>query len=244
MQGDKLVLNVGTAGAAFDKSSGKMIWTTGKQLSGYSTHVPFNIGPETYLAVFGAKGACAVALKDGKQLWKFPFETSYDVNAADPIICGNKVFISAGYGHGAALFQFEGSRVTKIWENKNMRNHFNSCVLIDGHLYGLDGDHGSRGSALRCIEFETGKVKWTEPSMKPGALMAADGKLIIMSEPGELVIAQASPESFKALARAQVMGGKCWTTPVLSNGRIYCRNSKGDVVCLDVSANSTASTGQ
>ena len=80
--------------------------------------------------------------------------------------------------------------------------------------------------------------------MKPGALMAADGKLIIMSEPGELVIAQASPESFKALARAQVMGGKCWTTPVLSNGRIYCRNSKGDVVCLDVSANSTASTGQ
>jgi outer membrane protein assembly factor BamB len=239
-QGDKLVLNVGTAGAAFDKTSGKVLWTTGKDLSGYSTHVPFSIGAEVYLAVFGAKGAYAVALKDGKQLWHHPFDTSYDVNAADPIISGNRVFISAGYGHGAALLQFEGGRVQANWENKNMRNQFNSSVLIDGHLYGMDGDHGSRGSALRCIEFETGKVKWTEPSVKPGALMAADGRLIVMSGPGELVIAQAAPASFKALARAQVMGGTCWTTPVLSHGRIYCRNSKGDVVCLDVSSRAAA----
>jgi outer membrane protein assembly factor BamB len=236
--GEKLILNVGTAGAAFDKSNGKVTWITGKQLSGYSTHVPFNVGAETYLAVFGAKGAYAVALKDGKQLWHYPFETDYDVNAADPIISGNKVFISAGYGHGAALFQSDGNRVTRIWENRNMRNQFNSCVLIDGHLYGMDGDHGSRGSALRCIEFESGKVKWSEPSVKPGALMASDGKLIVLSEPGELIIAEASPDSFRALARAQVIGGKCWTTPVLSNGRVYCRNSKGEVVCLGIAAKS------
>jgi outer membrane protein assembly factor BamB len=240
VQGEKLILNVGTAGAALDKTSGKVIWSTGKQLSGYSTHVPFNVGGETHLAVFGAKGAYAVALKDGKQLWHYPFETSYDVNAADPILVGNKVFISAGYGHGAALFQFEGGRVTTIWENKNMRNQLNSCVLVGGHLYGLDGDHGGRSSALRCIEFETGKVKWTEASVKPGGLMAADGKLIVLSEPGELIIAPASPDSFKAIARAQVMGGKCWTTPVLSHGRIYCRNAKGDVVCVDVSAKTAA----
>jgi outer membrane protein assembly factor BamB len=243
VQGEKLILNVGTAGAAFDKSNGKVLWTTGRELSGYSTHVPFKVDAETFLAVFGARGAYAVALKDGKQLWHYPFDTSYDVNAADPILSGNKVFISSGYGRGAALFRFESGGTTKIWENKNMRNHFNSCVLIDGHLYGLDGDHGSRGSALRCIEFETGQVKWTEPSVKPGALMAADGKLIVMSEPGELIVAQASPESFKELARAQVMGSKCWTTPVLSNGRIYCRNSKGDVVCVDVSGK-TAARGQ
>ena len=82
--GEKLILNVGTSGAAFDKTSGKLLWSTGKLLSGYSTHVPFNAGAEQYLAVFGAKGAHGVALKDGKLLWDFPFETSYDVNAADP----------------------------------------------------------------------------------------------------------------------------------------------------------------
>lgn len=239
--GDRLILNVGTAGAAFDKSSGKLLWSTGKLLSGYSTHVPFNVGAEQYLAVFGAKGAHAVKLTDGDLLWSYSFETSYDVNAADPIISGNKVFISSGYNRGSALFEFSGGKTTKLWESKVMRNHFNSCVLIDGHLYGMDGDHGRKDSTLKCIDFATGTEKWQEKSVRPGGLMAADSKLIIMSESGELVVAEASPAGFKQLARAQILGGKCWTVPTLSQGRIYARNSKGDVVCVDVSAKSTAS---
>jgi len=31
-----------------------------------------------------------------------------------------------------------------------------------------------------------------------------------------------------------VLGGRCWTVPVLANGHIYCRNAKGDLVCLNV----------
>ena len=242
--GEKLIVNVGTSGAAYEKATGKLLWSTGKLLSGYSTHVPFTVGDEQYLAVFGAKGAHAVGLKDGKLLWQFPFETSYDVNAADPIISGNKVFVSSGYNRGCALFQFDGNKTTKLWENKNMRNHFNSCVLIDGHLYGMDGDHGRKDSTLTCIEFETGKLKWKEKSVRPGGLVAADGKLIIIGETGELLVAQASPESFKQLARAQVLGGKCWTVPTLSHGRIYVRNSKGDVVCVDVSGKASASASR
>ncbi len=231
----KLILNVGTAGAAFDKATGKLLWSTGKVLAGYSTHVPFKVGGETYLAVMGAKGAHAVALKDGKELWKYGFETSYDVNAADPIVVGNEVFISAGYNHGSALFQFDGGKTTKVWENKNMRNHFNSCVFIDGHLFGMDGDHGRKDSTLTCIDWKTGSVKWREKSIRPGGLIAADGKLIIIGDTGELVVAQAAADAFKLLARAQVLGGKCWTVPTLSHGRIYVRNAKGDLVCVDVS---------
>jgi outer membrane protein assembly factor BamB len=78
-------------------------------------------------------------------------------------------------------------------------------------------------------------VRWRQGSLGKGSLMAADGKLIILSERGELVIADASSNGFKALSRAQVLGGKCWSAPVLSNGRIYCRNAKGDLVCVDVS---------
>src|SRR6266571_3171626 len=98
----------------------------------------------------------------------------------------------------------------------------------------MDGDNGRKGSMLHCIEFETGKLKWAEPSVQPGGLMAAVGRLIILNEAGELVIAQASPRAFRPLARAQVLGGKCWTVPVLSHGRIYGRNSRGDLVCLEV----------
>ena len=234
--GDKLIVNVGTAGTALDKKTGRVLWRTGDTYPGYSTPVPMTTGEETVLVVFGANAVMVVGLADGSKVWEYPWETSYDVNAADPIISGNKIFISSGYGHGCALLELNGKKVTKLWENKHMRNQLNSSVLWEGHLYGLDGDSGNRGSKLHCLEFATGQLKWSEASLRPGGLMAADGKLIVLGDSGELVVAEANPAAFKPLARAQVLGGKCWTVPVLSGGRIYCRNVRGDVVCLDVSS--------
>jgi outer membrane protein assembly factor BamB len=170
----------------------------------------------------------ALSVADGKELWRFPWKTQYDVNPTDPILSGNKVFISSGYNHGAGLFDVGSSPPKKVWENKNMRNHMNSCVLWKGHVYGLDENQ------LRCLVFDTGEVKWTDKVTGKGSLMLADGKLIVLSEKGELLVADASPDGFKPIARAQVLGGKCWTTPVLANGKIYCRNAAGDVVCVDV----------
>ena len=97
----------------------------------------------------------------------------------------------------------------------------------------MDGDAGQKAS-LKCVELATGAEKWSHPDFGLGAVAAADGKLIALSEKGELSVAQASPEGFRPAARAKVLGGKCWTVPVLSNGRIYCRNAAGEVVCLDV----------
>jgi len=105
----------------------------------------------------------------------------------------------------------------------------NSSVLWQGHLYGVDENQ------LRCLDFATGEVKWTDKASGKGSLILADGKLIVFAEKGELIVAEATPKEFKPLARAQVLGGKSWTSPVLANGRIYCRNSGGDVVCVDVS---------
>jgi outer membrane protein assembly factor BamB len=110
-----------------------------------------------------------------------------------------------------------------------MRNHFDSCVLWDGYLYGPD-DNG-----LRCLAFDTGDLKWTDGGFGKGSLMVADGKLVGLSEKGELIIAEPTPAAFKPISRAKVLTGKCWTMPVLSNGHIYCRNAVGDVICLDVS---------
>jgi outer membrane protein assembly factor BamB len=192
------------------------------------------------VALAEADSIVAVGLKDGKLLWRFPWKTPYEVNAADPIVSGDKIFISSAYQHGCALLRMKGDGVEKIYEGKTMHTHFNPAVLINGFLYGIDGDAG-HGGGLRCIEFATGASKWIEKSIGTGALMAADGKLIVQAEKGELMIAAASPDGFKPLARAQVLGGKCWTTPVLSNGRIYCRNSRGDLVCLDVRGGPVAS---
>jgi hypothetical protein len=97
----------------------------------------------------------------------------------------------------------------------------------------MDGDTDDRGP-LKCIEWSSGREQWSAPNFGTGGLIVADGKLIVLNSRGELIVAPASPERFSPTARAQVVGGKCWTAPVLANGRIYCRNSRGDIACVDV----------
>jgi outer membrane protein assembly factor BamB len=228
----KLYVNVGKYGTALD-TSGKVLWTTGPEASGYSTHVPYTLDGKTGLAVFAAKDVAGIDPATGKILWSHPWKTSYDVNAADPIVDGDLVFISSGYKTGASVVRIANQNPVEVWKSKDaMRNHHNNCVLIDGYLYGFDDDSNSN---LKCVDLKTGTVKWSQKGLGKGALMAADGKLVINSEMGELVFAAADPTAYKELSRAQVVGKKCWTAPVLSHGRVYVRNEKGDVVCVDVS---------
>ncbi len=240
VQGDLLLLNVGRYGAGLKKQSGELVWLTGKEASGYSTPVPFKLNGRDALLIFGAKALAAVGL-DGKVFWEFPWKTQYDVNAADPIISGDKIFISSGYRSGGALLKLVNGRPELEWQNQNMHNQLNGCLLMDGYLYGVSGQSGYAGD-LRCVDLATGEVKWKELSVGLGAVTAADGKLIVAGEKGELIIAEATPREFQAISGAQVLGGKNWTVPVLSNGLIYCRNSTGDLVCVDVRpAKSTSS---
>ena len=235
VRGNLLILNVGTAGTAVDRTTGRVFWFSGKEAAGYSAAVPFDQGGERYVLLFAARALVAVAVKDGREIWRHPWKTTYDVNAADPILVGSdRVFISSGYGRGCALLKVIDNKAAVVWENKNMRNHFNPCVLIGGGIFGFDGDAGSDKAELRCLDPETGEVKWTEKSGF-GGLIAADGKLIVLTHRGELSIVEASTGAFKPLARAQVLGGKCWTAPALADGRLYCRNAEGEVVCLEVS---------
>ena len=233
VENNLLILNVGSAGTALDKITGKVVWNSGKSAAGYSSAVRADFDGQRCAVLFEAKSVLAVAIKDGKKVWGHEWKTSYDVNAAEPIIVGDKVFITAGYDHGCALLQVKNGKATVLWENKNLKNHFNSSIYLDGFLYGFDGNAGPKAD-FNCVDFKTGQVKWSQDKLGAGALMAADGKLIVMTDKGELMIAEASPAAFKPISRAQVLGGRNWTAPVLSNGKIYCRNAKGDLVCLDV----------
>jgi outer membrane protein assembly factor BamB len=230
-----LVLNVGEAGLALDKTTGKIVWHSADKEAGYSTPLPVKHGGE-WLALFGSgQSYLAVDLHTGKEAWRVRWLTQYGINAADPIVNGDRVFISTGYGKGAALLQVNGAEPEQLWKSKALRTQMNPAVLFDGHLYGVDGDTTEKAS-LKCIEFATGKDKWSQPGFGSGSVIIADGKLIALSGAGELMVAPVSSDGFKPTARAQVLGGKCWTVPVLANGRILCRNAKGDVVCLDLRA--------
>ncbi len=236
VHGERLILNAGKAGLALEKDSGKVVWaSTNAEDAGYTTPLPFERDGERCVIVSSGTAFYGVNVKTGKELWRIRWPTQYGVNAADPIIVGDQIFISSGYGKGAGLFQLGDAMPKEVWRNRVLRNQCNPSVLIDGFLYGIDGDT-TTATALKCIELKTGTVRWSRDDVGFGSLMAADGKLIVLSDAGELQVGPASPEGFTPTAKAKVLDGKCWTVPVLANGRIYCRNAAGDLVCVDVRA--------
>ncbi|MBU6400525.1 MAG: PQQ-binding-like beta-propeller repeat protein [Verrucomicrobia bacterium] len=234
VEGNRLILNAGTYGAAVNKMTGAPLWVSASGPAGYASPVAFNEGGRRCVAVFAQREIVAVEVQTGRVVWRFPWATSFGINAADPIISGDTVFVSSGYNQGCGLIRFADDQPRLLWANKQMRTHFNSCVLFNNCLYGIDGDAGDNFGALKCLDWRTGRLWWTEPVDGVGTLTIAGGRLIVLSGRGELIVAEASPVGFQALDRAQVLGGKCWTMPVLANGRIYCRNAAGALVCLAV----------
>ena len=228
IRGKAVIFNAGSAGVAYDKDTGAVIWTSADDVCGYATPVPFEYNGQPGLAIFAKDNLTAVSPGDGKVLWSYPWQTEHDINAADPVISGSQLFISSGYGHGAAVVDFAGAEPKSVWENKNMRSHMSGPVLIHGYLYGFDDNR------LVCLDWKTGEKKWNEKSPLKGSLMAAGDKLIVLGETGRLAVVTATPTAYQEIAASQVVDGHCWTMPVLAAGRIYARNSNGHLVCLDV----------
>jgi outer membrane protein assembly factor BamB len=229
---DMVIYNAGSYGIALDKNDGGLIWQNGKGPAGYASALPFSIGNQKCIAMLVYRELVGLAAATGKELWRVKWKTLYDENIPDVIISGDKLFASTGLGTGSALFKFDDKSLTRVWGSKKLQNHINSSVLWQGYIYGIDGGE------LVCLDFETGKVAWSQKGAgKYGSsLTLSDGKLIILTEKGKLIIAEASHKGYKEITSAQILSGRCWTVPVLANGKIYARsNATGRLVCLDVS---------
>jgi outer membrane protein assembly factor BamB len=230
--GDLIVLNAGSYGTGLRKQDGTLAWGAQKGPSGYASAVPYEQQGKSCAVILGHRELYSVVAATGQVLWKQPWTTMHDENIPDQIVAGDKLFACSGLGTGAALFRMEPDKLVELWRHKNLQNWLSSSVLWKGHVYGVDT---GMAKGVTCLDFETGDVKWSGPSVGVGSLMLADGKLIVLSDAGKLTIVEATPTGYKELASAQILEGKCWTMPVLANGRIYARNAIGDFVCVDVS---------
>ncbi len=231
--GNQVIMDLGVV-FVLDKKTGKLVWKAGSETAGYASAVVFRHASNKLVTSFNRTGLAIYTLSQGKPVAKYEWETAYGVNTATPIVSGGKIFISSGYGRGCSLLSLEGDALKKVWENKEMNNHCQTCVLAGGFLYGVHGQQGQKAS-LKCLDFETGTVKWDQQGlMVGGGLTLADGKLFVMVDGGALLVAEASPKAFKELARVKVLDGQCWTMPVVANGRVYCRSHAGELVCLDL----------
>lgn len=235
---DTLLIEAGPT-FALDPSTGRVRWKSQPFTPAYGTPKAFTVGGRKLLAVMKTEGLAVLEAANGTTVATVDWKTSFDTTATTPIILGSQIFISTGYDRGCALLELTGDQLKKHYEHKGMCNHMNNSVLIDGHLYGFDGTaHRGRPTEFVCLEFATGKEKWRVPpgtGLGCGSVMAAaDGVLLILSERGELLAVPANPREFKPTARHQSLGGRCWTVPVLAHGKVYCRNARGDLICVKV----------
>ena len=86
---------------------------------------------------------------------------------------------------------------------------------------------------MRCLDWKTGEIKWTEAKLGFNGLIAVGGKLLVLTEMGDLLLVEASPDGYKELGSARVIEGRVFTAPSIAAGRVYARNTKGDVVALE-----------
>ena len=229
VDGARVLVNVGgTKGGivAFDAATGKTLWTATSDEPSYSAPVIADINGQHTGVFFTRTGLVAVDPSNGKVLYQHRWRArqAASVNAATPIVSGDKIFLSASYGTGAVLLQVANNAVKPIWSgDESMSNHYSTSVLKDGYLYGFDGRQ-EFGQTLRSVELATGKVMWNADGFGAGTLLIAGETLVIMRESGELAFASASPKAFRLLSRAQLLKGVVRAYPALAGGRYFVRN--------------------
>jgi outer membrane protein assembly factor BamB len=242
VEGKALLLMVGGrdgAGiGAFDKETGKLLWKATDDEASYSSPVAATIDGRRYAFCLTRANLVAADPADGKILFQFPFRPPMhsSVSAATPLVIGDLIFLSASYGTGAALLKLKGTAVEKVWAGDDiLSNHYATSVHHQGFLYGIHGrtDPGMEPPSLRCVELQTGKIRWQQDSFPAATITLAGAQLLILTERGELIRAQASPGGFKPGARAQILSAQVRAYPAIADGKFYAR-SKDKLVCLDL----------
>lgn len=222
-----VVLPGGPAGrsvVAYDRHTGKRSWSALNDRQAYSSPMLATVAGRRQLLVLTATRLVSLVPETGLVLWEYPWPTSNDINVAQPVILppGNRVLLSSGYGHGAAVIEigsrdgYNGTRL--IWESTRLKNRFSSSVVHDGYIYGLDEN------ILTCLDARTGEVQWKAGRYGHGQFVLADGHLVLLTEQGELVLVRATPERHEELARFPALEGKTWNHPAMSDGLLLVRN--------------------
>jgi len=232
-----IVLPGGTSGksvVAYNKLTGAPVWRVLSDVQAYVSPMLVDLAGRRQIVVVSSSRVVGLTPEKGELLWSYTWDTDMGINVSMPILVDrNRFFISSGYGKGAALVEVKGSgnsySASTVWENKNMKNKFNSSVLQDGYIYGLDE------GILVCLDVNTGERKWKEGRFGYGQIILTNGHLIITSDQGEVALVKATPDKYTEVARFAAVQGQTWNYPAIANGRLLVRNSN-EMAAYDISS--------
>jgi outer membrane protein assembly factor BamB len=226
---DKVIVLPGGANGksvvAYNKMTGAPVWKVLDDPQAYVSPMLVELAGRRQIVVVSSFRVVGLTPENGVLLWSYSWDTDNGINVSQPIVVDrNRFFISSGYGKGAALVEVKGSgnsfTASTIWENKNMKNKFNSSVLHNGYIYGLDE------GILVCLDVNTGERKWKDGRYGYGQVILAGDHLIVTSHEGEVALVKASPDKYTEVARFPALEGQTWNYPAIAEGKLFVRNSK------------------
>ena len=234
----RVIANIGGKNAgivAFDAKTGNVLWTATDDGASYSSGIGATIAGRRYAVFLTRNGLVGLDPASGQVRFQRPWRArqAASVNAATPVIHGDLMFVSAEYGPGAGVVRLDGTTLTDVWtSNESLSNHYATSVYAGGVLYGFHGRQ-EQGQSFRAVDFQTGKVRWSEDRFGAGSVTLAGNRLLILRENGVMVLAAASPDAFTPVARAQILPGTVRAYPAIAGGLVYVRNDD-TLVCLDL----------
>ena len=235
---DKVIVLPGGGGGksvvAYNKMTGAPSWKALDDRQAYVSPMLVDLGGRRQIVVVSSLRVVGLSPDNGSLLWSYPWDTDMGINVSQPIVVDrNRFFISSGYGKGAALVELKANgntfTPTTIWENTNMKNKFNSSVLHNGYIYGLDE------GILACLDVNTGERKWKEGRFGYGQVILASGHLVVThGDSGEVALIKATPDKYTEVARFAALQGRTWNHPAIADGRLLVRNAS-EMAAYDIS---------
>jgi hypothetical protein len=231
---------VGGKGAgmvALDVRDGSLLWKAGDDPGSYCGASLIRFEGRRLIVGYLRNTLVLHDAETGRILMRRVLSSDYDEHSAWPLYREPYLAIAAPFKAGMQRFRLEadsegGIVLRPTWHCKDMSNDVLSSVLHDGCVFGFDLQeaqarvHRTSRGEFRCVDFDTGKVRWSAPNVPHSSVLLADDKLVLLDDQGILRLAKASRESYQELSRFQALpDGPCWTPPSLSRGRLFVRNA-------------------
>lgn len=242
-----VILPVGGENAgvvALRAKDGTLAWKAGKKPASYATALPIEWRGEPLVVALLQNSFCCLHRKTGELWWELPLSAGYDEHSAAPLYREPQLLMASPFKGGATCYELVLDEKTGRckpelkWESTQLSNDVASSVLAGDTIYGFDLreaqsrlNRPSRG-IFRALDWQTGEVRWSANEPGHAQLIAADGKLIGLNDRGEVRLFRSSPEKYEELGQVAIFPGEvCWTSPALSNGRLFLR-TQTHAACL------------
>ncbi len=236
----RVIVNVGGpkgAGVvAFDLANGKTLWQTSDEQASYSTPIVMKVAGQERVVVIARLHCLLLDPATGTELARFPFGArGPTVNAAAPVVLGDKLFLTASYGIGATLVAVSDAKLKPVWSSDELlSSQYTTPVARGGLLYGLHGRQDVGTAELRCVDPVNQKVLWSEPRFGAGHLLLVGDLILALTTDGKLTLLRASAEKYEKLAQTTLTQDTVQALPAYSNGMLLLRDT-GKLYCYDLS---------